>query len=69
MRRKYVDIDIKQSRNLEKDGNIDFKYWHDKSNNDKLRAAGIMTSVAFNEPDFFKKRMDKTVFSARKHSR
>jgi len=69
MRRKYVDIDITQSRNLEKDGNIDFKYWHDKSNNDKLRAAGIMTSVAFNEPDFFKKRMDKTVFSARKHSR
>ena len=68
MRRKYVDIDIIQCRNLEKDGNIDFKYWHDKSNDDKLRAAGIMTSVAFNEPDFFKKRMDKTVFSARKHS-
>jgi len=68
MKRRFVDTSIIQSRNLEKDGNIDFKYWHNKTNDEKLRAAGVMISVAYNEPDFFKKRMDKSVFSERKHS-
>jgi hypothetical protein len=68
MKRRFVDTSFIVSRNLERDGNIDFRYWHDKSNEEKLRAAGVMISVAFNEPDFFKKRMDKTIFSARKHA-
>lgn len=68
MKRRFVDTSIIQSRNLERDGNIDFRYWHDKSNEEKLRAAGIMIAVAYNEPNFFTKRMDKSIFSERKHS-
>lgn len=68
MERKFLDTKIYESRNLSRDGNIDFRYWHDKTNDDRVRAAGIMTSVAFGEPDFFKKKVDRNVFSARKHS-
>jgi hypothetical protein len=67
MGRKYVDISVYQSRNAVTDGNIDYKFWHNKTNNEKLRAAGVMISAAFGEPDFFKKSLDKTIFSARKH--
>jgi hypothetical protein len=67
MKRRYVDIDQFKSRNMAEEGNIDFKFWYNKSNEEKIRAAGIMTAAAFNEPDFFKKKVDRTVFSARKH--
>jgi hypothetical protein len=68
MQRRFVDISEIQSRNLEKDGNIDFRYWHNKSNDEKLRAAGIMISVAFNEPHFLEKKIDRTIYSSRKHA-
>jgi len=68
MQRKFVDTSIIQSRNMEKDGNVDYQYWHDKSIEERLRAAGEMIKVAYNEPDFFTKRLDKTIISARKHS-
>ncbi len=67
MKRKYVSLDEFQSRNIAKDGNIDYKYWHDKSNDERLIAAGVMISAAFSEPDFFKKKVDRSIFSARKH--
>jgi hypothetical protein len=59
MKRRYVDIEHYQSRNMAEDGNIDYCFWHDKTPEE--------TSVAFREPDFFKKRVDRTIFSARKH--
>lgn len=68
MKRKFVDIDFFQSRNMNRDGNADHCYWHDKSIEERLKAASIMISVAFNEPDFLNKKVDRTVFSARKHS-
>ena len=68
MKRRYVDTDFFQSRNMEKNGNADFQYWHDKPITERLKAAGEMISVAFNEPDFLKKKVDRTIFSARKHS-
>ncbi len=68
MPRKYLDTTAFQARNMEKDGNIDFKYWHDKTIEEKLRAAAQMIAVAFNEPLFTTKKMDKTIYSARKQS-
>jgi len=67
MKRRYVDTSVFESRNLEKKGNADYRYWFDKTNEERLHAAGVMTSVAFNEPDFFTKKVDRTIFSARKH--
>jgi hypothetical protein len=67
MKRRYVDVDHHQSRNIAEEGNIDYRYWHDKSNEERIRAAGVMTAVAFNEPDFFKKKVDRTIFFERKH--
>lgn len=66
MERKFLDVTIYESRNLSKDGNIDFRYWHNKTNDERVHAAGIMMSVAFGEPDFFKKKVDRNVYSARK---
>lgn len=67
MKRRYVDLEVYGSRNMAKDGNIDHKYWFYKSNDERLQASGVMTSVAFNEPDFFKKKVERTLFGARKH--
>lgn len=68
MKRRFVDTDFFQSRNMNKDRNVDFGYWHQKSNEERLKAASIMIAVAFDEPDFLKKKVDRTIFSARKHS-
>ena len=53
MKRRYVDVTIFESRNLVRDGNVDYIYWFNKTNNERVHAASIMTSVAFREPDFF----------------
>ncbi len=52
MERMYVDIKVYGSRNMLNDGNVDYKYWFNKSNEERLHAAAVMTSVAFKEPDF-----------------
>ena len=66
MRRKYVDTTIFEARNMEKDGNIDFGYWHNKTIEEKLLAAARMIAIAFNEPSFANKKIDRTIFSVRK---
>ncbi len=68
MKRKYVDLEVYESGNMASEGNVDYKYWFKVSNDDRVHAAGVMTSVAFSEPDFFKKKVDRSIFSARKHS-
>ena len=68
MHRKFLDTTVVEARNMAKDGNIDFGYWHDKTIEEKLRAAASMISVAFKEPNFATKKMDKTIFSVRKQS-
>ena len=67
MKRLYVDVDHFESRNMAEDGNIDYRFWHDKTPEERLHAACIMIAVAFREPDFLKKKVDRTFFSARKH--
>lgn len=66
MQRKYVDVSVYSARNMLKDGNIDFGYWHDKSNEEKLQAAASMIAIAFQEPLFLTKKVDRTIFSAKK---
>ncbi len=68
MPRKYLDTTAFQARNREKDGNIDFKYWHDKTIEEKLRAAAHMIAVAFQQPLFLTTKLDRTLFSARKRN-
>jgi hypothetical protein len=52
---------------MEKDGNIDNNYWHNKTVEEKLQAAAIVTAAAFGEPDFLKKKVDRTIYTSRKH--
>ncbi len=66
MRRKFVDTTVFEARNMEKDGNIDRHYWHDKTIEEKLEAAAQMIAVAFNEPFFRTNKTDRTVLSVRK---
>ncbi len=66
MPRIYLDTTAFQARNMEKDGNIDFKYWHDKTIEEKLSAAAQMIAIAFKEPLFPTTKLDRTLFSARK---
>ena len=66
MRRKYLDTTVFEARNMVEDGNIDYKYWHDKTIEEKLYAAMQMIAVAFQEPHFTSKKLNRNIFSARK---
>jgi len=68
MHRKFVDMSVYKARNMSKDGNIDFGYWFDKTNEEKLAAATAMIEVAFQEPMFVQQKCDRKIFSARKHN-
>jgi hypothetical protein len=61
-----MDKTVFKAYKMADEGNIDFQYWFNKSNNEKLIAAADMIAVAFNEPDFLMKKVDRTVFSIRK---
>lgn len=67
MKRRFLDITVFEARSMERDGNIDHNYWHDKTIEERLQAAAIVTAAAFGEPDFLKKKVDRTIFTARKH--
>jgi hypothetical protein len=54
---------------MEKDGNIDYNYWHDKTIEERMHAAAICNAAVFGEPDFLKKKVDKTIFTSRKHKK
>jgi hypothetical protein len=61
-----VDKTIFKASKLEEQGNADFQYWFDKTIEERLAAAMIMISVSFREPEFIKKKVDRTIFSSRK---
>ncbi|MBX2932106.1 MAG: hypothetical protein KF781_09185 [Chitinophagaceae bacterium] len=69
MKRKFLDTTVFEARNMIKDGNIDNNYWHNKTIEEKMKAAAIITAAAFGEPDFLKKKVDKTIFTSRKHKK
>jgi hypothetical protein len=61
-KRKFVDTTIFTARNIAEDGNIDYKYWFDKSHEEKLTAAARMIEVSFQEPQFLEKKVDRKLF-------
>ena len=65
--RIYLDTSAFDARNMVRDGNADFQYWFNKSIGERLEGASIMNAAAFNVADFIKGRVDRTVFSSRKH--
>jgi hypothetical protein len=69
MRKMFLDRTVFEARNMEKDGNIDYNYWHDKTIEERMHAAAICNAAVFGEPDFLKKKVDKTIFTSRKHKK
>lgn len=69
MKTSFLDRTVFEARNMTKDGNIDNNYWHDKSIEEKMQAAAIVTAAAFGEPDFLKKKVESTIFTSRKHKK
>jgi hypothetical protein len=63
-----MDKSFYKASKLEEQGNADFQYWFSKSIEERLAAAAIMISVSFREPDFMKKKTDRTIFSSRKQN-
>jgi len=61
-----MDKTVFRAYNMVKDGNIDYEYWFAKTHEEKLQAAAVTIAVAFEEPDFLNKKIDRTIFSARK---
>lgn len=62
-----LDRTIFRAYKMSEAGNIDFEYWFDKTNNEKMKAASGMTSVAFMQPNFITTKVDRIIFKARKH--
>lgn len=68
MSRKFVDLSVVHSRNMEKEGNIDNGYWHNKSIPQRLEAAITMIEVAYQDIHFVKGKVNRQLISMRKHS-
>lgn len=66
MPRKFVDISIVEMRNMEKQGNIDRLFWHSSTIQERLKAAATMISIAFQEPNFLKQKVDRTYIVIKK---
>jgi hypothetical protein len=67
VKRKFLDVSVFESRKMDNNGNIDYKFWFGRSVCERLTAASAMIAVAFKEPNFLVKKVDRTVFSSRKH--
>ena len=68
MKRKFVDINLYESRNMVQDGNVDYKFWFNKSIEERLAAAIVMIEFAFQTSDFTKQKVDRTIFAASKRN-
>jgi hypothetical protein len=68
MPRKFVDTTQFCSKKMEKDGNSNEGYWLNKTIDERLAAAIEMIKVAYQEPDYLTKKVDRTIFSSRKHA-
>ena len=66
MKRVFVDVDTFTSRNMSKDGNIDYQFWLDKTLEEKLAASVIMIETSFNTKEFVKQKVDRQIFSSYK---
>ena len=68
MSRKFVDLSVVHSRNMEKERNIDNGFWLDKSIPQRLEAAITMIEVAYQDIHFVKRKVNRQLISMRKHS-
>jgi len=66
MKRVFVDVDTFTSRNMSKDGNIDYQFWLDKTLEEKLAASVIMIETSFNTKEFVKQKVDRQIITSYK---
>jgi hypothetical protein len=68
MKRVFVDVDTFTSRNMSKDGNIDYQFWLDKTLEEKLAASVIMIETSFNTKEFVKQKVDRQIITSYKRT-
>lgn len=68
MKRGFVDVDIYTSRNIAKDGNIDYQFWFEKNIEEKLTSSVVMIEVSYNTKDFVKQKVDRKQLSSYKRA-
>ena len=68
MKRAFVDVDTYASRNMCKDGNIDYQFWFDKTIQEKLAASVAMIELSFNTKNFVKNKVDRKQLSSYKRA-
>jgi hypothetical protein len=68
MKRAFVDVDTFTSRNMSKDGNIDYQFWLDKTLEEKLAASVVMIETSFNTMEFVKQKVDRQIITSYKRT-
>ncbi|MEY4553526.1 MAG: hypothetical protein RL099_1854 [Bacteroidota bacterium] len=68
MKRVFFDVDTFTSRNMSKDGNIDYQFWLDKTLEEKLAASVIMIETSFNTKEFVKQKVDRQIITSYKRT-
>ena len=68
MKRAFVDDDTFTSRNMSKDGNIDYQFWLDKTLEEKLAASVVMIETSFNTKEFVKQKVDRQIITSYKRT-
>lgn len=68
MKRRFVDTSVFSVRKMEEDGNIDRGYWLSKTSIERLVAAARMIEVAFQEPSFLSKKVDRSIINIRRRT-
>lgn len=68
MKRRFLDTTVFSARKMEDDGNIDRGYWLNKTPAERLEASARMIEVAFQEPLFLSKKVDRSIFNTRSRS-
>ena len=63
MKRAFVTY---ASRKMSKDDNIDYRFWWDKTLEEKLAAAVVMIETSFNIKDFVNQKVDRKIISSYK---
>ena len=66
MKRAFVDVDTYASRKMSKDDNIDYRFWWDKTLEEKLAAVVVMIETSFNIKDFVNQKVDRKIISSYK---
>ena len=68
MKRAFVDVDTYASRKMSKDDNIDYRFWWDKTLEEKLAAAVVMIETSFNTKNFVNQKVDRKIISSYKRT-